>query len=72
MTASEQVFVALLNEGNAEVWRQSLPRLLVENSVLGSIPQDESWEFTPGVELRCKEHTFADGKRGLVAYEVAL
>jgi len=32
-------------------------------------PEGENWIFSPGSRVRCREHAFADGKVGLVAFE---
>ncbi|MCW5625559.1 MAG: hypothetical protein KIT73_12675 [Burkholderiales bacterium] len=63
------VYVALLDEGT-ECWRPVQAEHLAENTyrLSGRIPDEEVWAFQPGDEVLCREHVFADGKRGLVAY----
>ena len=70
MASSQEIYVALLNEG-VEVWRPVQARALGggEFEILGIVPAGESWEFLPGTRVRCKEHHFADGETGLRAYE---
>ncbi len=34
-------------------------------------PAGEKWEFPPLSRVRCREHEFEDGARGLLAYELA-
>ena len=63
------IHVALLGEGTP-VWRPAEARH-IEDSVfelLGAIPNDEEWQFTPGQLVECKEQTFPGGESGLVAY----
>ena len=71
MAAAVQIFVALLDEG-AEVWRPVEARPLGGESyeILGPVPADERWQFTPGQRVLCREKAFSDGSKGLVAYEV--
>ena len=33
-------------------------------------PAGEKWEFPPLSRVRCKEHVFKDGARGLLAVEL--
>jgi hypothetical protein len=70
MDATAEIHVALLEEGTS-VWRPVRARLLSGDTyeILGIVPQDEKWQFTPGTRVRCKEHVFSGGARGLVAYE---
>jgi hypothetical protein len=69
----QTIYVALLNDG-IDAWRPVSAKVLSEHQfeILGIVPPDEEWQFTPGTHVRCKETVFADGKTGLVAYEVAL
>ena len=68
--ATTQVFVGLLNEGT-EVWRPVQARQLggARYEILGPVPAEEMWQFQPGAKVLCKEKAFADGTKGLVAYE---
>ncbi len=34
-------------------------------------PRGEKWYFPPRSLVRCREHTFEDGTRGLLAYKLA-
>jgi hypothetical protein len=67
---SQQVFVALLDEGTS-VWRPVNSRNAGGNNfeILGTMPNDETWQFAPGAIVRCEPHLFADGTVGLVAVE---
>ena len=67
------IYVRLLDEG-IEVWRPvSAER--VRNTIYRIIESPandtEHWEFKAGETVCCQEKSFADGKRGLVAYERA-
>ena len=69
MTLSTQIYVALLTEGT-EVWRPVQAKALGggEYEILGTVPEEEFWQFSPGTRVRCKEKHFADGAFGLIAY----
>ena len=71
--ASKQVYVALLDEG-VDVWRPVRARDLGSGhfEVMGIVPAMERWQFEPGTRVRCREHRFADGVTGLVAYAAVL
>ena len=74
MASSQEIYVALLDEG-VDVWRPVQARALGggEFEILGIVPAGELWEFPPGTRVRCREHDFADGVAGLLAYaKVAL
>jgi hypothetical protein len=66
------IYVALINEG-LDVWRPvqavheqgDVFRIVSQNPD----PIDEHWQFSTGENVVCKEHTFSDGQRGLVACE---
>ena len=68
----KNIYVRLINEAS-DVWRpvEASPRddgsyeILSVNANLGN----ESWEFATGDIVRVEEHTFMDGKPGLVARE---
>jgi hypothetical protein len=64
------VYVALLDEGVA-VWRPVASESIGPNlfRIVGTVPDDESWEFHPGEIVRCEERAFQDGSRHLVATE---
>nr|WP_294838384.1 hypothetical protein [uncultured Methylotenera sp.] len=70
MTTAHEIYVALLGEGT-EVWRPVEAKSIGNNVFLlqGKIPSGESWQFTPGTQVRCKEYIFAGGEHGLVAVE---
>jgi hypothetical protein len=70
MTTVREIYVALLGEGT-EVWRPVNAQPIGNDVFLlqGQIPNGESWEFSPGTQVRCKEHIFASGELGLVAVE---
>ena len=72
MATTHEIYVALLGEGT-EVWRPVEAQPIGNNVFLvqGEIPSGESWQFSPGTQVRCKEHVFASGEHGLVAIEVA-
>jgi hypothetical protein len=65
-----EIFVELLDEGTG-CWRPVAAQRLGSNLflIVGTIPQEEVWQFQPGQTVRCAEHTFSDGSRGLVAVE---
>ena len=69
MNYRASIFVALLNEGT-EVWRPVSAKAFGDNEfeILGIVPPQESWQFLPGVRVRCTEKVFADGSKALVAY----
>ena len=70
MTAEQRIYVALLEEGT-DVWRPVMAKQISENGflILGEAPAEESWQFSPGTQVRCEEHIFSGGVRGLVAVE---
>ena len=70
MAIAREIYVALLGEGT-EVWRPVEAQPIGNDVFLlqGQIPSGESWQFTPGTQVRCKEHIFAGGEHGLVAVE---
>ncbi|PYJ49254.1 MAG: hypothetical protein DME85_00405 [Verrucomicrobia bacterium] len=68
---SATIYIALLDEGT-DVWRPvSAERVRDEiYRVTGTPPDDtETWQFTTGDTVRCREQSFASGERRLVAYE---
>lgn len=65
------IYIYLLGEG-IDVWRPVTAESVRDGvfRIIGTPPDDtETWEFTTGDTVRCREHTFASGKCGLVAYE---
>ncbi len=74
MKTSTQIYVTLLDEGT-DVWRPVEAVHLcddiyrITNSNFNS--EDERWQFSPGDVVRCQTHVFADGSKGMVAYEIA-
>ncbi len=65
------VFVPLLNEDgwrpvHADHLRDDVYEITVEQE-----PRGERWQFPPRSLVRCREHTFEDGTRGLLAYDFA-
>ena len=71
-TINHQIYVVLLNEGT-EVWRPVQARPLGGDifEIMGIVPAEESWQFSPGTKVRCQMKTSSDGSTGLVAYEIA-
>ena len=74
MKNSIQIHVALLNEGT-NVWRP-VEAVHVRNDIYRITssnlnPEDERWQFTSGDVVRCQRHTFADGTKGMIAFENA-
>jgi hypothetical protein len=69
-TAQVLVYVALLGEGT-EVWRPvaAAPVSATVFRLLGTVPEEESWQFPSGSNVRCVSHVFSDGEPGLVAVE---
>jgi hypothetical protein len=62
------VYVALEGEGTS-AWRPAEARH-VQGAVyqlLGSVPSNEYWQFSPGQFVECEEHIFPNGSSGLVA-----
>jgi hypothetical protein len=70
MYAEHKIYVALLEEGT-DVWRPVMAKHIsgMKFLILGEVPAEESWQFAPGSQVRCEEHVFSDGGRGLVAVE---
>jgi hypothetical protein len=68
---SIDVFVPLLDEG-VDVWRPASAAPLGGDLFLilpVAIPETERWSYPPGQVVRCSDHAFADGVRGLAAVE---
>ena len=70
---SEIIYVPLQEEGT-DCWRP-VHADHVANDVyeitVDDEPGDERWSFPPHARVRCRNHVFSDGKRGLVAFELA-
>ncbi len=64
------IFVQLVDEGTT-CWRPVSAEHFARDlyRIMGSVPEEETWQFQPGEVVRCKLHEFADGGAGLVAYE---
>jgi hypothetical protein len=64
------IYVALLEEGTT-VWRPVEAEQVHEEvfRIVGTVPDDEKWEFSPGELVRCREKAFANEEMVLVAYE---
>jgi hypothetical protein len=62
------IHVALLGEGTP-AWRPTQARHIeaFTYELLGTVPDDEEWQFKPGQLVECHEHVFAGGGSGLVA-----
>jgi len=62
------VYIALLGEGTT-VWRPAQARHIQGDvyELLGSIPVDEQWQFSPGQLVECEEQVLPGGSSGLVA-----
>ena len=69
---SVQIYIALLDEGTP-VWRPASAAHLRDDiyRIIQQPSPDERWEFVTGELVHCREQSFADGQRGLVAYEKA-
>ena len=69
---STQIYIALLDEGTP-VWRPASAAHLRDDiyRIIQQPSVDDRWEFVAGEHVRCREQAFADGQRGLVAYEKA-
>ena len=70
---SEVIYVPLLEEGtdcwrpvHADHVRDDVYEITVEQE-----PAGERWAFPPRALVRCRQHRFADGATGLVAFERA-
>jgi len=65
------IYISLLDEGTP-CWRPvSAERVRTDVYRIVGIRGDETetWEFVTGEMVRCREQTFSDGQRILVAYE---
>jgi hypothetical protein len=68
----ETVYMPLLDEGT-DVWRPVEAYRLSErlHIVLGVMPDDETWAFPPGSEVRCELRHFRGEPDRLVAVALA-
>lgn len=66
------LYVMLLDEG-VDVWRPVTAEVTSHGcyKITGNQPDDERWEFEPGMSVHCKARRFEDGTLGLVATERA-
>ncbi len=66
------IHVALLWDGTP-VWRPVQARLVhgTVYEILGQMPDEEQWEYQPGQLVECRQHVFAGGSSGLIAYRPA-
>jgi hypothetical protein len=64
------VYIPLLDEGTA-VWRPVAAEPVGPGlfRIVGPVAEDESWQFSPGELVRCRERVFSDGTTGLEAVE---
>jgi hypothetical protein len=69
---SATIYVGLLGEGT-NLWRPVSAEQVRDDvfRILGTQPTGETWQFTPGNLVRCRQHIFAGGEAGLIAYEKA-
>lgn len=68
------IYVAITGEVPA-VWRP-VEAFQIDGDVyeivsVNSNPEEQVWQFDTGTRVRCIEHTFMDGKTGIVAAEQA-
>ena len=70
MSSNDAVYVELKGEGT-NVWRPVAAESQHDGTwlLLGPVPADEEWAFGPGTVVRCIEHSFEGGRRGLLAIE---
>ncbi|MFB3815277.1 MAG: hypothetical protein ACE14L_14320 [Terriglobales bacterium] len=68
---SEVIYVPLLDEGtdcwrpvHAEHVRDDVYEITVDRE-----PKGERWQYPPHALVRCREHMFQDGAKGLIAFE---
>lgn len=59
---NETILMALLNEGT-DVWRPVQAERLSDGryKILGSVPEDENWEFAPGSVVHVRQKQFSQG-----------
>jgi len=66
---SQTIYMELLDEGT-DVWRPVQVEPLADGTfcVLGPVPQEEKWTFSPGTIVKCKNLKLSGGVH-LTAYE---
>lgn len=66
---SAEIYVALRGEGT-DVWRPVKAHHISGDlyRIIGTVPDDEEWEYQPGDLVRCRWREFANGS-GLLAVE---
>ena len=70
---SSTIYISLRDEGT-DAWRPVSAERVHDDvyRITGTRADDtETWEFSTGDMVRCREQRFATGERGLVAYERA-
>ena len=68
---SEVVYMPLLDE-ETECWRPVHAHRVAADTFEIEVEQEpggERWAFPPHSRVRCRPHTFSDGRVGLVAFE---
>ncbi len=69
---SDVIYIPLAGEGDylrpvhADHVRDDVYEITVDLE-----PKGERWVYPPHSLVRCREHTFSDGGKGLLAYELA-
>jgi hypothetical protein len=69
---SVTIYIPLADEGT-DTWRPVHAAQLhddVYEIEVDQEPPGERWAFPPRSSVRCREHTFEDGHRGLLAVEL--
>ncbi|MGA7909036.1 MAG: hypothetical protein WCA16_16625 [Candidatus Sulfotelmatobacter sp.] len=70
---SEVIYMPLRDEG-ADCWRPVHAERISHDTYEITVdlePGGEHWLFPPHSLVHCREHIFADGQAGLVAFELA-
>jgi hypothetical protein len=69
---SETIHIPLLGEGTP-VWRPVAAERLLDGTfrILGEMPDDEEWAFSPGEVVVVRHHVFSGGVKGMVADRLA-
>jgi len=67
------IYMPLLVEGT-DCWRPVRAVQVADGvfEVVDQLCEGESWAFAPGSRVRCRNHVFTTGDRGLVASEYAV
>jgi hypothetical protein len=69
----EVIYMPLVDQG-VECWRPVHAGHLRDDIYEVEVdeePYGEHWAFPPRAHVRCREHVFSDGHRGLLAFEMA-